>query len=181
MPRGTGDEHSGAGPQIAETRTARRARRANWQCVELADCRGDPDVLSLHHVHLMATDIEVTLAFWREHFGAVVMLDAQFAGARNVFLRVGEGRLHLYAQPPKHRGHGTVHHLGVETDELDALVGRLKAAGVSVTDVRRHPEACYAMAQGPDGLLLELFQPDPEQMDRRLADAGYFASVKNGG
>ena len=138
-------------------------------------------MLNLHHVHLVASDVEATIAFWRDHFGAVVMLDAEFAGARNVFVRVGEGRLHLYAQPPKHVGAGTVHHLGVETDELDALVARLKAAGVSVTDVRRHPEACYAMAKAPDGLLLELFQPDAAQVDRRLADAGYFASVKSGG
>jgi catechol 2,3-dioxygenase-like lactoylglutathione lyase family enzyme len=136
-------------------------------------------MLSLHHVHLMASDIEASIAFWRDHFGAVAMLDAEFAGARNVFLRVGEGRLHLYSQPPKHVGQGTVHHLGVETDELETLVGRLKAAGVSVTDVRRHPEACYAMAQGPDGLLLELFQPSRAQMDPRLVAAGYFASLRN--
>ena len=135
-------------------------------------------MISLHHVHLMASDVEATIAFWREHFSAEVMLDAEFAGARNVFLRVGEGRLHLYAQPPKHQGPATVHHLGVETDELEALVARLRASGVSVTDVRRHPEASYAMAKGPDGLLLELFQPHPSQMDPRLAQAGYFASIK---
>ena len=138
-------------------------------------------MFSLHHVHLMASDIEATIAFWRDHFGAVILLDAEFAGARNVFLRVGEGRLHLYAQPPKHVGQGTVHHLGVETDELEALAARLRAAGVSVTEIRRHPEACYAMAKGPDGLLLELFQPDPARMDRRLADAGYFASIRRAG
>jgi len=138
-------------------------------------------MISLHHVHLMANEIEATLTFWREHFGAVVVLDAEFAGARNVFLRVGEGRLHLYAQPPKHVGQGTVHHLGVETDELEALVDRLKAAGVSVTEIRRHAEASYAMAQGPDGLLLELFQPDAAKMDRRLADAGYFSSIRSAG
>jgi len=138
-------------------------------------------MISLHHVHLMASDIEATIAFWCEHFRAEVMLDAEFAGARNVFLRIGEGRLHLYAQPPKHEGPATVHHLGVETDELEALVARLKAAGVSVTDVRRHREASYSMAKGPDGLLLELFQPDPAQMDPRLAQAGYFASIKHTG
>jgi len=135
-------------------------------------------MFSLHHVHLMASDVEATIAFWREHFGAEVMLDAEFAGARNVFLRIGEGRLHLYAQPPKHAGPATVHHLGIETDELEALVVRLRTAGVSVTDIRRHPEASYAMAKAPDGLLLELFQPDPARMDPRLAKAGYFASFK---
>jgi hypothetical protein len=110
-----------------------------------------------------------------------VVLDAEFAGARNVFLRVGEGRIHLYAQPPRHQGQATVHHVGIETDELDQLVARLRAAGVSVTDVRRYPEASYAMAKGPDGLLLELFQPDPANVDRELADAGYFASIDTSG
>jgi catechol 2,3-dioxygenase-like lactoylglutathione lyase family enzyme len=135
-------------------------------------------MLSLHHVHLMASDVDATIAFWRHHFGADVLFDGDFAGARNVFLRVGEGRLHLYAQPPKHSGQGTVHHLGIETDELDSLVARLKVAGISVTGVRRVPGAAYAMAKGPDDLLLELFQPDPAQGGDPLVQAGYFASVR---
>lgn len=134
-------------------------------------------MLSLHHVHLFASDVDRTIAFWREHFGAVVMLDADFAGARNVFLRVGEGRLHLYSQPPRHAGAGTVHHLGIETDELDALVARLRAAGLSVTDVRRHESGDYAMAEAPDGLLLELFQPHAAALTATLRSSGYFASV----
>jgi catechol 2,3-dioxygenase-like lactoylglutathione lyase family enzyme len=138
-------------------------------------------MMSLHHVHLMASDIEATITFWRQHFGAAVLLDAEFAGARNVFLRVGEGRVHLYAQPPKQPGAATVHHLGIETDELDAMVERLRIAGVSVTDVRRHPEACYAMAMAPDGLLLELFQPNAGQTDPQMVAAGYFASVRSDG
>jgi hypothetical protein len=30
-----------------------------------------------------------------------------------------------------------------------------------VTDIRREPTAAYAMAEGPDRLLVEIFQPDP--------------------
>lgn len=134
-------------------------------------------MISLHHAHLMASDVDATIAFWRDFFGGVVVLDVEFAGARNVFLRIGEGRLHLYAQPPKHAGPGTVHHLGIETDELEGLVARLAAAGVSVTPVRRHAEASYAMAQGPDGVLLELFQPEPSKVDAGLAASGYFATI----
>jgi catechol 2,3-dioxygenase-like lactoylglutathione lyase family enzyme len=135
-------------------------------------------MISLHHAHLMASDIDATIAFWREHFAAEVLYDAEFAGARNVFLRVGQGRLHLYAQAPKISGQATVHHLGLETDELGELVQRLKAAGVSVSEVRAVPEASYAMVQGPDGLLLELFQPDPAAVPDTLKRAGYFASVR---
>jgi catechol 2,3-dioxygenase-like lactoylglutathione lyase family enzyme len=135
-------------------------------------------MISLHHTHLMASDVDATIAFWRDHFAAEVVFDGEFAGARNVFLRVGEGRLHLYAQPPKHSGPATVHHLGLETDELRELVARLRAAGVSVTEVRELPAAAYAMAQGPDGLLLELFQPNPAHVTGDLARTDYFATVK---
>lgn len=137
-------------------------------------------MLSLHHTHLFASDVDRSVAFWRDHFGAVVLVDTVFAGARNVFMRIGEGRLHLYDQAPRHPGAGTVHHLGIETDQLDALVARLKAAGVSVTDVRRHAEGDYAMAEGPDGLLLELFQPHAERLPAALIEAGYFASARRG-
>lgn len=134
-------------------------------------------MLSLHHVHLMAADIDATMAFWMDHFGASLVLDVDFAGARNVFLRVGEGRLHLYAQPPRHKGQGTVHHLGIETDALEALTARLRDAGVSVTAIRRHEAADYAMAEGPDGILLELFQPHDVRANEPLRRAGYFASL----
>lgn len=134
-------------------------------------------MLSLHHVHLFASDVDRTIAFWRGHFGAVVVLDAEFAGARNVFLRVGEGRLHLYSQPPRHPGAGTVHHLGIETDELEPLAARLRVAGVSVTEIRRQPEGDYAMAEAPDNLLLELFQPHAAALGPELAGSGYFATV----
>ena len=137
-------------------------------------------MLSLHHTHLFASDVDHSIAFWRDHFGAVVLVDTVFAGARNVFMRIGEGRLHLYDQAPKHAGAGTVHHLGIETDELDALVARLKVAGVSVTDVRRHAEGDYAMAEGPDGLLLELFQPHAARLPAALIETGYFASARRG-
>jgi catechol 2,3-dioxygenase-like lactoylglutathione lyase family enzyme len=137
-------------------------------------------MISLHHTHLFASDVDAAIRFWRELFGAQVLVDASFAGARNVFLRLGEGRLHLYDQRPRRSGAGTVHHLGIETDELGALVGRLAAAGVSVTEVRRQPEADYAMAEGPDGLLLELFQPHRASLPAALAESGYFATLRAG-
>jgi catechol 2,3-dioxygenase-like lactoylglutathione lyase family enzyme len=125
---------------------------------------------TLHHPHLMATDIDATIAFWRDGFGGHVVDDVEFAGARNVFMRVGHGRLHLYAQPPRTVQRGTVHHLGVQTGELDELVARLHAMGVSVTDIRDQPGARYAMAEGPDGLLVELFEPDLEHLEPTLRD-----------
>jgi catechol 2,3-dioxygenase-like lactoylglutathione lyase family enzyme len=127
-------------------------------------------VITLHHAHLMASDIDATIAFWRDGFGAQVAADVDFAGARNVFLRLGSGRIHLYDQPPKSAGQATVHHLGVQTDKLEAVVERLRGLGVSVTDIRREPAAAYAMAQGPDRLLVEIFQPDMAAMPPGLRE-----------
>ena len=41
-------------------------------------------MLSLHHTHLFASDVDRSIGFWRDHFGAVVLVDTVFAGARNV-------------------------------------------------------------------------------------------------
>ncbi len=117
-------------------------------------------MISLHRAHLMASDLGATIAFWCDGFGGEVVHDVDFAGARNVFLRVGGGGVHLYDQRPRTSGRGTVHHLGVLTDELEDVVERLRALGHSVTDIRRGPAAAYAMAEGPDSLLVEIFQPD---------------------
>ncbi|MEO1659281.1 MAG: VOC family protein [Pseudomonadota bacterium] len=130
-------------------------------------------MLNLHHVHLFASDIDATISFWASHFRGEVVHDLEFAGARNVFLRVGSGRIHLYDQPPR-EGKGVVHHLGIETDELEDQVVRLQTAGVSVSPLKTEVSGSYAMAEAPDGLLLELFQPDPVTCPQELR--GFFES-----
>lgn len=131
-------------------------------------------MLSLHHSHLMASDIDETIRFWTDGFGAEVVFDREFAGARNVFLTVGSGRIHLYDQPPKNPGQGSVHHLGVQTDEIENVVKNLGDIGVSVTDVRTEPDASYAMAKGPDDLLIEIFQPNRDAVpDELLSYLGF--------
>jgi len=50
----------------------------------------------IHHVHIFASDLNKSLQFYEGNFGGRVILDAEFAGARNVFMRVGNGRLHFY-------------------------------------------------------------------------------------
>jgi catechol 2,3-dioxygenase-like lactoylglutathione lyase family enzyme len=132
-------------------------------------------VISLHHTHLMATDIDATISFWRDGFGAEVVADLDFAGARNVFLRIGTGRIHLYDQPPRTTGPTTVHHLGIQTDAIEPVVQHLREMGVSVTDIRHEPSAAYAMAEGPDRLLIEIFQPDPAAIPPQLQS--YFDSI----
>src|SRR5437867_8998039 len=75
-----------------------------------------------HHAHLFASDLEAALAFYRRWFGAEVAWDGFFAGVRNVFVRVGSGRLHFYDQPPPALGRNAVHHLGIRVHGLESLI-----------------------------------------------------------
>lgn len=115
----------------------------------------------VHHVHLFASDIERSIAFYRDGFGGRVILDADMAGARNVFMRIGTGRIHFYAQPPAYSGRGSIHHFGIQTDDIDAAVERLSALDVAftkgVTDIGVWK---YVMVPAPDDVLIELFQVD---------------------
>jgi len=113
----------------------------------------------VHHVHLFASDIEKSLAFYKNFFGGIVVLDMEIAGARNVFMKVGTGRIHFYDQPPKMSGRGSIHHFGIQTDDVERDYQRMKSQGVefnkTVVDLAFMK---YIMVPAPDNVLIELFE-----------------------
>jgi catechol 2,3-dioxygenase-like lactoylglutathione lyase family enzyme len=119
----------------------------------------------IHHAHLFASDLDAALKFYQDMFGAEILADLDMAGARNVFLAIGKGRLHFYDQPPRDEGRGAIHHLGVQTDDLEALVAQMKAKGFpfrkGITDFGFWK---YVMVQAPDNVLIELFQIVKERL-----------------
>ncbi|MBI5119167.1 VOC family protein [Candidatus Poribacteria bacterium] len=134
----------------------------------------------IHHVHIFASDINESVKFYEEFFGGKVVLDAEFAGARNVFMRIGNGRLHFYEQPPKNPGRGSIHHFGIQTDNIEEVVCRLKSKGIGfkkeITDLGVWK---YIMVPAPDEILIELFQIDKARVPSEFAD--YFEQVPNCG
>jgi len=125
----------------------------------------------VHHVHLFASDIEKSLAFYRDAFGGKVVLDENMAGARNVFMRIGTGRIHFYDQMPSFSGRGSIHHFGIQTDDINGVVEKLKAMYVpftkGITDIGVWK---YIMVPAPDNVLIELFQVDKNQISKELRD-----------
>lgn len=116
---------------------------------------------SVHHTHLMASDIEASLEFYRRWFDAVVVADFDYAGARNVFVAVGSGRLHFYDQPPRSTERNAINHVGLVVRGLDALADAMRDAGVSLPKgVQRFTDGNYLMVEAPDRVLLELFEPN---------------------
>ncbi|HVJ74054.1 MAG TPA: VOC family protein [Casimicrobiaceae bacterium] len=116
--------------------------------------------VGLDHVHLFASDLDETVDFFRTMFGATLVWDGEAAGARNVRLALGNAFLQVYDQPPPRPRGGPMHHVGIATDDLDALVRRMQANGYAFRNpVRDEPRFRYVMIAGPDDLLIELFEP----------------------
>ncbi|WP_066735973.1 VOC family protein [Cupriavidus sp. D384] len=114
----------------------------------------------MHHAHLFATDLDVTIAFYQKWFDGKVMWDGSYGGARNVFMRIGIGALHFYSQAPREKGRNAIHHLGMQVVGLQELYERMKNGGVVFRNPIRHADgSCYVMLEAPDGVLWELFEP----------------------
>ena len=117
--------------------------------------------MDLHHAHIFAGDMERTLAWWRDHLDARVLFDGELAGARNVLIGVGNGRINIYDQAPKGTGRSAVHHLGVRVKDFGAVWERLQAGGVtSPNGPREHDGWRYVMISAPDDILVEIFEFD---------------------
>jgi len=125
----------------------------------------------LHHVHLFASDVERSVRFYAEHFGAEVVLDAELAGARHVFLRIGSGRIHLYDQAPQRPGRASIHHIGIQTDDIEGTVKSLEEAGVELRkEVTDFGVWKYVMVPAPDDVLVELFEVRKRNLPPALRD-----------
>ena len=115
--------------------------------------------IGLDHAHIFASDIDATIDFLSRMFGATVVWDEEAAGTRSVRVQIGKAFIHIYDQAPRSERGGPVHHLGIETDDLDGLVTRMKAEGFAFRNaIRTEPKFRYVMVAGPDNLLIELFQ-----------------------
>ena len=134
--------------------------------------------VQLHHTHIFASNVEATVKWWQDMLDAQVLFDMEIAGARNVMLGIGSGRINIYDQPPRQGEGGACHHLGIQTDDLDAQVEHIKSRGFRFQgQIREHGYLRYIMAMAPDNILLEIFQVLPEKAspDRQAALRKAFA------
>ncbi len=119
----------------------------------------------LHHVHIFASDLNKSIKFYEDFFDGKVVLDMELAGARNVFMKVGNGRIHFYDQPPKFSGRGSIHHFGIQTDDLEGMVNKMRSKGVVfIKDITDAGFWKYIMVPAPDDILIELFEVNKKQI-----------------
>lgn len=119
----------------------------------------------IHHVHIFASDLNKSIKFYEMFFGGAIILDVELAGARNVFMKIGNGRLHFYDQKPGYSGRGSIHHFGIQTDDIESVVNNLKANGIVFSkDITDAGFWKYIMVPAPDDILIELFEVDKKQI-----------------
>lgn len=125
----------------------------------------------IHHVHIFASDIDGSVNFYKDFFGGNIILDTELAGARNVFMKIGNGRLHFYDQSPKNPGRGSIHHFGIQTDDVDEVVNKMRSKGISfkkgIVDFGFWK---YIMVPAPDDILIELFQINRDKIPQEFLD-----------
>ena len=113
----------------------------------------------LHHVHLFASDLDESIRFYREMFGAEILFDENVASVRNVLIRIGTGHITFYDQSPRDTGKNGVHHLGIHADDISAVVAHMKAKGFNFrSPIRNLGDLKYITLEGPDGVLIEVFE-----------------------
>jgi len=119
----------------------------------------------IHHVHIFASDLNKSIKFYKDFFNGNVVLDMELAGARNIFMKIGNCRIHFYDQPPKFSGRGSIHHFGIQTDDIEGTVNNLKSKGIPFTkDITNAGFWKYIMVPAPDDILIELFEVDKKQI-----------------
>ncbi len=125
----------------------------------------------IHHVHIYASDLDKSINFYKDFFDGELILDMEIAQARNVFMKVGKGRIHFYDQAPKFSGRGSIHHFGIQTDDIERVVNKMKSMGVVFKkDIIDGGFWKYIMVPAPDDILIELFEVDKKQIPPEFLD-----------
>jgi len=132
-----------------------------------------PRILRMDHVAMVVEDLQAALAFWRDVLGLPLsrVEDVADQEAAVAFLPLDGGEVELVrpttegsgiARYLQKRGPG-IHHVCFEVDNLEAMLERLKAAGVRLVHAEPllgtggkkiaflHPQSTY-------GVLVELYQ-----------------------
>lgn len=119
------------------------------------------NIVGIHHISLIVSDTERSLAFYRDMLGLTVddRRDLSFPGA---WLLVGGQQIHLLELPnpdpvehrPQHGGRDR--HLALVVKDLDPLVERLERAEIAFTRSRSGRRAIFC--RDPDANAVELVE-----------------------
>ena len=112
----------------------------------------------LNHVHLKTPDPQKAAQFYVDTLGAKIIGEA---GANGLRLDLHGLTLNVtkFIESQKHEQKYGIEHIAIDTDDMPALVEKLKASGAKIleeTTVGNGRKVCFF--EGPDGVHLEFLE-----------------------
>jgi methylmalonyl-CoA/ethylmalonyl-CoA epimerase len=134
---------------------------------------GSAVIKGIHHVSVVVRDMEEAFVFYRDILGLplskITVVEDQ--GVKAALLPVGEAEIELLepikpesgvARFLERRGEG-LHHVCLETDDIEGELARLKDEGVELIDQEPRSglagQVCFLHPRALHGMLVELAQP----------------------
>ena len=117
--------------------------------------------LKLNHLHLKTKNPEETAKFYVDNLGARIVSQSAGGGYRLDLHGLSLNITRFLENQKRQQIYG-MEHMAIDTDELDALVAKLKAQGIRIleqTTVSGDRRACFF--EGPDGVQLEFIEMKP--------------------
>jgi len=114
--------------------------------------------LKLNHLHLKTRDPEKTVKFYVDNLGAKIVNQSPRGGYRLDLHGLSLNVTQFLDDQKREQKYG-MEHIAIDTDELDALVEKLKAQGINIleqTVVSGGRRVCFF--EGPDGVQLEFIE-----------------------
>ncbi len=126
--------------------------------------------LEYEHIHIVHTDHDAALQFYKDFLGAEVVNSVQRHGAPQTKIMCGGSMLIIRGIRPGEdpMAAGTLPRMGVDhigfhigAGEYEAQKKRLLDAGVAILEEGDLPHLRYMYFAGPDGVTLEFMEPKP--------------------
>jgi len=114
--------------------------------------------LKLNHLHLKTKDPDKTAKFYVDMLGASIVSQSPKGGYRLDLHGLSLNVTKFHEDQKREQMYG-MEHLAIDTDELDALVEKLKGRGIKIleeTSVTGNRRVCFF--EGPDGVQLEFIE-----------------------
>ncbi len=113
-------------------------------------------VQGVHHVSINVDDVEAALSFYVGTLGLVQRKDRPDFGIAGAWLDAGSQQVHLIGlSAPPAQGQ----HFALQVDDLDRIIGELRAEGIEVSDPAPVGPNRQAFLSDPSGNQVELNQP----------------------
>jgi catechol 2,3-dioxygenase-like lactoylglutathione lyase family enzyme len=130
----------------------------------------------LEHVSIRCRDLEASIEYYRQMFGAQVLLRRNLPNSKQiVYLKIGDTMLELMGfgpgkEPVDPRDHYGGTHIGIKTDDFDSAYRDLKAKGADFLGEPFEPAPGIRLVflREPNGAVLELAMRDPKSFQAAI-------------